>query len=313
MGITSSTLERMIASGEFRFNHLVLRDIDNTQVIRINAPDMVEQEICLFHENTEIGDEYVKQLHDFIRSGIEDRRPLPVVRFADGEYAFYRCSLHCNGLYRQAESVEAIRTAMPFHLEALKILAEQGKFAPLIFPGNTRKKKKGFLSILRRSKSDNSAAEFLDFLSREGIAMTGMNYTPFYVIYAYLTSKDFVHLVDGKRVCILNAEFNRHSCTDWFARFSSHPHLSFVETAAEYVATRWESMKEGILKQIPPDTDLCIVGAGIGSLPVCADVAQRFSIPAIDAGHVLNMMNDRVDKSNGPRLYTIRKMENHSR
>ena len=53
-------------------------------------------------------------------------------------------------------------------------------------------------------------------------------------------------------------------------------------------------MKEGILKQISPETDLCIVGAGIGSLPVCVDVAMRFSIPAIDAGHVLNMMNDRV-------------------
>jgi hypothetical protein len=34
-------------------------------------------------------------------------------------------------------------------------------------------------------------------------------------------------------------------------------------------------------------------------------VAKRFSIPAIDAGHVLNMMNDRVDKSNGARLYTL--------
>ena len=116
MGITSSNLERMIASGEFRFDHLVLRDIDNTQVIQINAPDMVEQEICLFHENTLIGDEYVERLHDFIQSGVEDRRPSPVARFADGEYAFYRYSLHCNGLYQQAESVDAIRTAMPLHV-----------------------------------------------------------------------------------------------------------------------------------------------------------------------------------------------------
>jgi hypothetical protein len=80
-----------------------------------------------------------------------------------------------------------------------------------------------------------------------------------------------------------------------------------VDIPAEYVATRWESLREKILKQIPTDTDLCLVGAGIGSLPVCIDVARRFSIPAVDAGHVLNMMNNRVDKSNGARLYTIRK------
>jgi hypothetical protein len=45
----------------------------------------------------------------------------------------------------------------------------------------------------------------------------------------------------------------------------------------------------------------------VGALLVCADVARTFSIPAIDAGHILNMMNDRVGKSNGARLYTLRK------
>jgi hypothetical protein len=62
-----------------------------------------------------------------------------------------------------------------------------------------------------------------------------------------------------------------------------------------------------ILNKIPAGTDLCIVGAGVGALLICKDVAERSSIPAIDAGHVLNMMNDRVDKSNGARLYTLRK------
>ena len=72
------------------------------------------------------------------------------------------------------------------------------------------------------------------------------------------------------------------------------------------MATQWSSIKEGILKQIPPDLDLCLVGAGIGSLLVCVDVSNQFSIPAIDAGHILNMMNGRADKSGGARLYTIR-------
>ncbi|MCX5847492.1 MAG: hypothetical protein NTW12_14250 [Deltaproteobacteria bacterium] len=157
------------------------------------------------------------------------------------------------------------------------------------------------------SKEESSASTFLKLLFHNEIELTADNYTPFYVVYAYLTSEDFIRLVDHKKVCILNSEFNRDSCSTWFDRFSSHPDLSFVETPAEYVATRWEFIKKDILKQIPPDTDICIVGAGIGALMICVDVAERFSIPAIDAGHVLNMMNDRVNKSNGARLYTTRK------
>lgn len=310
--MAASTFDRMIESGEFRFHHLVIGNIDNTQVIGVNVPDMVEEEFCLFHENIETGDEYVKRLHNSISLSIADRRPLPVVRFADGEYAFYRHSLHCNGLYRQAESVEAIRNAMPIHVEALKTLAEQGKLAPLIFAGNTRKKKNGFLSMLRRSRNDDSAIDFLDFLSCQGISLTGKNYVPFYVIYAYLTSQTFADLMNGRNVCIVNSEFNGESCTRWFSAFSSHPEISFAEVPASYVATRWTTIKEAVLGSIPARTDLCLVGAGVGALMACVDIAVRFAIPVIDAGHVLNMMNRREDKSNGARLYTIRKLEKHS-
>jgi hypothetical protein len=111
--------------------------------------------------------------------------------------------------------------------------------------------------------------------------------------------------MDRKKICVLNSEWNRDACIRWFDHFSSHPDFSFVRIPTEYVATRWASMCDGILNQVPSDTDLCLVGAGVGALLVCVDVAKRFSIPAVDAGHVLNMMNDRVDKSNGARLYTL--------
>lgn len=300
-----SSLHRVLENGIFRFQKLTLKDIDNTPILKVNAPHMQDEESCLFHRDIPTGDDYFTILHHTIARGLSGRRALPIVRFADGEYAFYNYDLGCNGLYQQAESMEAIRTAMPFHLKALKILAEQGKLAPLIFPGNIARDSKRLFSLLRSSKKDPSASTFLEFLFQNGIDLTSENYIPFYVVYAYLTSGDFIRLVDNKKVCILNSDFNRESCTNWFARFSSHPDLLFVETPAEYVATRWEAMKEVILKQISPDTDLCIVGAGIGSITVCVDVAQRFSIPAIDAGHVLNIMNGRQDKSGGPRLYTI--------
>jgi hypothetical protein len=68
-------------------------------------------------------------------------------------------------------------------------------------------------------------------------------------------------------------------------------------------------MRETALARIPAGVDVCLVGAGIGALQVCVDIAERFFVPAIDAGHVMNMMNGRVDKSGGPRLYTIWKTE----
>lgn len=301
--------DNLLKTGTFRFERLVLKDIDNAPVIMINTPDIVDQETCLFHRDVRTGDDYFMMLHDAIIRGLSERMAVPVVRFADGEYAYYNYDLNCNGLYQQAESVRAIKKAMPLHIGALKKLARAGKLAPLVFPGNTARKSKGLFSLLRSSKKDPASSTFLEFLFDNEIELTADNYIPFYVVYAYLTSENFIRLVDNKKVCILNSDFNRDSCTDWFARFSSRPELSFVETPAEYVATRWHLIKEGVLKQIPPDTDLCIVGAGIGSLPVCVDVADRFAIPAIDAGHVLNMMNDRVDKSNGARLYTIRKTD----
>ncbi|MEK7827854.1 MAG: hypothetical protein AAB299_09025, partial [Thermodesulfobacteriota bacterium] len=167
-------------------------------------------------------------------------------------------------------------------------------------------RKRSFFSFFLRSE-EVSASSFLNFLQGHGIALTGENYIPFYAVYAYLTSKAFARLVDGRKLCILNAEYNPDACRGWFARFASRPEIVFTEIPAEYVATRWEAMREGILGRIPPDTDLCLAGAGVGALMVCVDAAARYAMPVLDAGHVLNMMNGREDKSKGLRMYTLRK------
>lgn len=300
-------LNSLIPNQTFRFDTLALNGIDNTSILKVNVPEIIEQETCLFHRDISDGDSYFEMLHNFIKSGLSTRMAAPVVRFADGEYAFYENDLSCNGLYQQAESVKSIKKAKPIHIEALKILVKSGKFASLIYPGNVRQEKKGVFSFFRKSKGDDSALKFIDFLFNNNIELTNNNYIPFYIVYAYLTSTDFGNLVNGKKICIINSECNMDACRQWFAQFSSHPDIIFTEIPDSYIATRWESMKEDILSQVPSDVDLCLVGAGIGSILVCIDVAKRFSMPAIDAGHVLNMMNGREDKSNGPRLYTIHK------
>ena len=151
-------------------------------------------------------------------------------------------------------------------------------------------------------------AEALAGIGRDhGVALTPDNYVPFYVVYAYLSSPEFAGAVSGKKICILNSDNNEASCRDWFARQGSAPELCFVDIPREYVATRWEAYRQPVLDKIPAGVDLCIVGAGVGALLLCSDLASHLSVPVLDAGHVLNMMNDRVDKSNGARLYTLRR------
>lgn len=298
-------LDNLIYGGSFRFDRLSITDIDNTPVARIFSDTILEQEICLFSNEIKNGDDFCCFLHQQLASSMQKHLPLPVVRFADGEYAFYSYTLGCNGLYKQAESVAEIKKAMPLHISAMNYLAAHGLFAPLVFPGNSCYCTSELFSI-RKSKEDSSGADFLNFLHAHNVDINAENYVPFYVIYSHLSSALFAASLNGKNVCILNSEFDPEHCRVWFDQFNSRPNLSFVDIPAEYVATRWEESKKGIMNKIPAETDLCLVGAGVGALLICTDIAAAFSIPAIDAGHVLNMMNGRVDKSNGARLYTLR-------
>ncbi len=294
--------EHVPENSDFLFKRLSIPGIDNRPVYEAFGPHLQEEETCLFHKDIESGQAYLELLHGAAAAALAARRPLPVVRFADGEYAFYNRSLACNGLYRQAESVGAISASFPLHAERLRHLAGNGFLAPLIHPGNSAAPRR---SLLFWKKKESSAFHFLDFLKKHDIALTAANYLPFYVVYAWLSSSRFASLVDGLHLGILNSSCDAGSCSDWLARRNSRPRITPIEIPDSYVATQWPQMRDSVLAKLPDDLDICLVGAGIGALPVCVDVAEHLAIPAIDAGHVLNMMNSREDKSNGVRLFTI--------
>ncbi len=299
-------LDTLINTGQFYFRHLKITGIDNEPMVKIFSASILEQEICLFAQNVTTGDEYCSLIHQKLTAAMANGQPFPVVRFADGEYAFYKPSLKCNGLYKQAESISAIRQVIPLHVEAIAYVALRGLLAPLVFPGNSHRKASGFFSFFRK-KPDTGATDFLDLLKKNNIRLTVENYLPFYALYAYLTSDLFAATMNGKKICILNSEYNQKSFHEWFSRRSSYPVLNHVSVPAEYVATKWADVREEVLAEIPPDTDLCLVGAGVGALLICADTARELSVPALDAGHVINMMNDQVHKSGAIRLFTLRK------
>ncbi len=304
--LLGTQLGQFLEGGGFQFNRLAIEGIDNTPVFEVNVSDMPLQEICPFHESVPSGDAYMALMANRIEAGMKNHTPLPVVRFADGEYAFYSGSLKCNGLYRQAESVAAIKAAFPAHVEALHYLAASGIMAPLIFPGNMRERR-GLRALFGKKDGRDWAIHFLKFLARHEIRLAQTNYIPFYCVYAYLSSTRFAKAVDGKTVCVVNSDFNEAACTAWFERAGSRPKLVHVPIPASYVATQWDSMREEAFRHVPEKPDCFMVGAGVGALEVCVDAARRFSAPAIDSGHILNMMNDLESKSQGPRLYTFRR------
>ena len=303
----TSIINGLINSGEWEFRKLTVSGVDNTSVLAGNQPDMAGEQTCLFHQHAESGDEYVEQLHAFIATAVENRSAAPVVRFADGEFAFYAENLHCNGLYKQAESVASIKEAKPLHAESMAWLGRFGKLAPLVFPGNiVHPKKPWWIPWAGRNRRANSAEGFLSYMERNGVTLTPDNYIPFYVVYAYLTSARFARLLDGRTVGLINSECRMDACLKWFSRFDSRIDLRFISIPPDYMATRWSRVKDRVLAEVEDSAaEICLVGAGIGSLLICVDVARHCSISAIDAGHVVNMLNGLEEKSNGPRLYTI--------
>ncbi|WP_035239346.1 hypothetical protein [Desulfobacter vibrioformis] len=298
------TLGTLLNAG-FAFTHLEIPGLDNTPVIEHFGEQMRIEEHCIFHSSVCTGDDYFQRLHHRVVTGMSQGIATPVVRFADGEYAFYAQSLQCNGLYQQAESRKAIENALPTHAEYLRFVSQHGIVAPLIHPGNSNPPRK-FLFIFEKKEDGRSLSlKFLQFLDENHIVLTGENYIPFYAVYAYLSSKLFAQSIDGKKLCIVNSTFDEQAVRNWFIKLQSKPDISFVKIPSSYVATRWANMKDEVLEKIPSDTDLCLIGAGIGALLVAVDVSEAFNIPAIDAGHVLNMMNSREDKSNGARMFTL--------
>lgn len=290
----------------FRFDHLEIHGIDNEAVLALNAPSQREEEICLFHREVPSGDAYLQQLALRVKIAMDSRSPLPIVRFADGEYEFYKGTLKCNGLYRQAESTAAIRRAIPAHMDALRYVSSLGIMSPLLFPGNLRRVSM-FRRLFGKKNGNDQALRFLELLSKNGIGLTMSNYIPFYAVYSYLSSPQFADTVDGRTVCIVNSDFNEAACAAWFARAGSRPRLVHVPISDSYVATQWDTMRDQVFRKIPENPDCFMVGAGVGALQICADVAKHFSVPGIDSGHILNMMNDLENKSQGPRLYTFRR------
>lgn len=287
----------------FLFRKLEFEGLSNKDFLE-SHPSRKKEEIPLFSSDVSNGDEYLFRLDERIKNAIDNRTPFPVVRFYDGEYWYYSYSLKCNGLYEQAESRRHIKMSMPMHVEALKYVSENGHICPLIYKENFFPRRLRFKDFIRgNNKRGGSGSDLLYLMSKNNMFLTDDNYTPFHVIYAYLSSKLFLKRIKDRKICIVNTLINEDKVESWFKERDASPSLSYVKIPEEYVATQWKSYREEIINAIPDDVDLCLVGAGIGALMICADISSERHCPSIDAGHILNFMNGRTANLVRQRLY----------
>ena len=67
-----------LLTADFRIDKLLLEGIDNELVLNVNSPRMVQEEMCLFHNNISNGDEYCSILHNFLSTAVSSHLPAPV-------------------------------------------------------------------------------------------------------------------------------------------------------------------------------------------------------------------------------------------
>ena len=296
--------ERLTGSPRFRFDALAVTGIDNSPAVERFGPGIREQETCLLHDATPSGDACVALLSERVRAVCRSGTGTPVVRFADGEYAFYAGSLRCNGLYEQAESSEAIRRSIPAHAEDLRYVAGTGLLAPLVFPGNIGPVRRKFPAFWKRS-GDDGAARFLEFLrgSRRPARRDELRPVLRRVRVPHIAGlrgrrgrQEGVHPQFGHRPGVVRRMVFRPVV----------PSLAGTRADPGVLRRHPMGLHEGRGSARGPAGRGAVPGRGRRRRPpgMRGHIAP-LSIPALDAGHALNMMNDMEKKSMGPRLYSV--------
>lgn len=258
--------------------------------------EAIDECYALFGNDVASGDEYLLRFFNLVEAAIHNHQELPIVRMADGEFAFYRKSIKVNGLYQQTRGEQDIIQALPYHIACLQRISQIGLLCPITYLYNI-----SWVTLYE-------CATFWDFLESINASLTPSNYLPFYAIYAALTSLTFMTLIDHKDVLIVSDQFVPQALDSWNAQFHVTPNYKFVSIPSQYVSTDWLSYRDSTLAEIRNigNVDLVMVAAGAGAVPVCHDVARELQVPVIDSGHVINLMMNNAARSGGHRLFCFR-------
>jgi len=161
------------------------------------------------------------------------------------------------------------------------------------------------MRVLSGKRRKGSGDSFPSVSCSESHQAHAGNYIPFYCVYSYLSSTRLPRQLMARRcVSSIRTSMRRH-----VQHGLSEPARIPGWFMCRFQLPMWPRGGLHARRSVPAcsrESDCFMVGAGVGALEVCVDAARRYSAPAIDSGHILNMMNDLESKSKGPRLFTFR-------
>lgn len=202
---------------------------------------------------------------------IERGEYLPVARFCDGEYNFYRgrTTTTCWGERGSDLNLPGVEER---HTAALREISGAGFLCPNL--------NLAYVGL---------QTEFLEYLARHGMPLR--NYVPFYFVYALLVNPQFLAAVAGRRVALITS-FENKNLDAIRAALASRG----IENV-EYHELPSSGVAHGDFKlDLEARPDIALVGAGIGS-PLVLHSLRDHSCPCIDAGFVFHLWDGTFDRN----------------
>ncbi len=207
---------------------------------------------------------------DRVVSSVDTHVFLPIARFCDGEYSFYagKVTTTCWGEQRSCLKAPGVEQ---LHLEALKILSDEGILCPnlnLMYAG--------------------IQSEFLEFLSSHRMPLS--SYAPFYFVYALLVNPRFLESLRGRNVALISSFANKNlgNIRSVFDQLGVNS-LDTIEIPTSGVAHGEFELR--IMKR----PDVAFVGAGIGAPLVLAALRGQKCL-AIDSGFAFHLWDRTFDR-----------------
>ena len=233
-----------------------------------------------------------------LREAIGNKRHLPVIRIADGEFQFL---LGKNEINRRKPMLLLLRNILGELMRTLrrkKFEARSRTYTSGVYNNKERAHASseyskclrhvgghGVLALYTITKPDFYTEQYLPkfwtFLSDHEINLNEQNYVPFYFIYIVLTNEKYSELYHGMHL---------HLITSFDKSRMKKINTSLIARGASKITwtklSRDKSLFDKIdVSAIPSTVDLIFVGGGIGKVNIFNQL-QNMSVPIIDAGYV---------------------------
>lgn len=243
--------------------------------------------------------------NDFKKTINESKRGsfLPICRLSDGEYSFI-CGPQPpikNNLLSQFISRFIFFTKQFFSNGGMNAETSRGISSGIYNKFEIEKSRIKYLNSLREISLNGILALHLTYakkpfqeryhyklssiFQKNNIEITRHNYFPFYFVYAYFLTHDFVNYINGKNVLIITgaSEGKADKVTNYFTGIGAGS-VHFYKISEN--RSLFDTINVDIL--LPLDIDICFVAAGIGKPNILIQLKQ-LCCPCIDVGFMFEV------------------------